>query len=223
MRKSQLYQALLLIVLITGCSRAEQETRLPTVDEVSVSDVDTGLVTHQPCAPPCWQGISPGMAKDEAIRLLQTIPIVDKHSLREDANALCWNTGCVAFRKGRVEYVSYAPAYKLELQQMIDLYGEPDGYVHVLGVHEDTGTIRLFWPRDGIVVVVQSRAKAVDIYSEPLTSPDSVIRGVEYFEPAPTAEDLFRRDNFQPPDNVPLHDYVGYTIWQGYAPLPSRR
>lgn len=43
-----------------------------------------GLLTGQPCAPPCWYGITPGVTKhDELIRLLQQNPYVFPGTVKE--------------------------------------------------------------------------------------------------------------------------------------------
>ncbi|MDX9956476.1 MAG: hypothetical protein RBT75_20435 [Anaerolineae bacterium] len=210
----------LLVLVLLGCKQTELQPTLPAVDEVPASEADTSLVTHQPCAPPCWQGIRPGMPKAEAVRLLQNIPFVDPESLDEQSNELCWDRGCLIFDNAQVESLWYWLSYSLELQQMIEIYGEPDGYRYIPYVgEEEKGDIGLYWPQEGISAVIPS-IELRGIHSKSPTSPEVMIISVRYFEPVADAESLFAGDEYPAkPDDMSVLEWIGYEKWEGYVPM----
>jgi hypothetical protein len=52
-----------------------QNTPLPKTAQPPTEDMRTGWLMGQPCAPPCWEGITPGKTRlDEAVALLEQHP-----------------------------------------------------------------------------------------------------------------------------------------------------
>jgi hypothetical protein len=99
--------------------------------------VDTSLLTGEPCAAPCWRGITPGETSwDDALAILQADPALANVQVQEDANsdakAATWTQidgeeCCQIFsldgQTVSVLFLRLAP--DITLDEVIEVNGEP--------------------------------------------------------------------------------------------------
>jgi hypothetical protein len=221
---TRIFMFLLVLLAVTSCSKRQaQEDTLPEIDQVE--NVDKGLMTGDPCGPPCWQGIEPGDPKSQVLDLLEEISIVDDASIHSQPGETSWNNGYISWSEDeRVEKILYFLEYRLELQDLIAVRGEPDGFTYVTPMHpgEEFGHLNLYWPEQGFGVSVASSVDARDVTKVAPVNPDSLVRSVYYFDPVPDAETYFLKYIGPPDEGRAVLDFYGYYPWNGYTPLPER-
>jgi hypothetical protein len=126
----------------------------------------------------------------------------------------------------------YFLEYRLELQDLIAVRGEPDGFQYVRPSHpreEKFGFLNLLWPEQGFGVSVSSSVDDRDVTKFAPVNPDSLVGSVDYFDPVPDAETYFLK-YFGPPEEFfgsigegrTVLDAYRYYPWNGYTPLPER-
>lgn len=111
---SRMLETLLLFSLLTSCS----------------SIGDGGFLSGKPCPPPCFYNITPGITtKNEAEDILKqnefSCTFFDYTSSSGGQGFMC-SWGEVGLEGNVVDSVFFRPASKIEIQQVIDKYGEPD-------------------------------------------------------------------------------------------------
>lgn len=150
-----------------------------------------GLLTGVPCAPPCWQGFTPGRVvdRDGLARQLRKLPGVS--SVREDGNTLKWlwntqrgvNSICIG-QDNSIQSISLQVDFELTVEEIIGKYGLPDAInAAPFGYGENVYILmNLFYPQHGLTCRVQ-----VLPYDHPALEPHSVVYEVTY---TPTAESV---------------------------------
>jgi hypothetical protein len=194
--------------------------------------VDRSLITGEPCGPPCWQGIIPGeTTEEEVMTILGTLFFVDGGTIRAQGNRIYWDSDIenwpggtiVIGDDGIVERISYGLPYYLELQDLIDLEGEPDGFYGASTRNADGGgpvgyDLVLFWLGDGF------RATFVTDYDgnprfcgvSPL-NPEMQVWDISYFEPAPSIQEYAEREYGA--YMISLIEDGLYHEWNDYQPI----
>lgn len=149
----------------------------PTGDDAT--RVDRSLLTGEPCLPPCWQGITPGESTEEDVAaILEQASFVNTDSLewlQDDEGtdvAVMWVSPAVSDwaspdaspyamshiifgPDGTVSSISTDLEYELGVQDLIELAGEPDYYrSHFYGPNASCLMFELYWPQDGLMVVL---------------------------------------------------------------------
>lgn len=182
-----------------------------------------------PCAPPCFEGLIPGITTtDEAVNLLKKNPLVSQVTKKEfDSNvgSISWAwvnpplraknyisaAGIASYRKIKESLVidRISPGLgetSFTIGEVIQAYGEPT-YIVALSVLQETGgdsySVHFIYLDKGFIVQTYE-------YSKPSTKPniyaDLVVNdGVEFFEPG--FEGLLRNYSYNKNKLVP---------WQGY-------
>jgi hypothetical protein len=197
-------------------------TSLPPMESVE-GMADTGLVTNEPCPPPCWQNIYPGDSQEGVNELVSELPVIDIASVVIGSDSTCWNGGCIRFYAGRVEAIDYVLAYRLELQDLIRIRGEPDGFT--ISYQPEVATvisIDLLWPQQGLGVSVEPSDDFRQTSEGVPVTPESLVTAAMYFEPVANAEEWFLR--FVGPserEGESILEYHHYYEWKGYVPLPQ--
>jgi len=135
--------ALFVAGLLSGCQPQPQP-------------VDMSLLTHDPCAPPCWEHIIPGVSDADDVRTrLEESPFVRKDTIRWWTFA--WREGKMftkftwkstagswdrrfeggneigLYYKGPVLWITLGLEYPLTLGQVVEKYGPPEGLFLSLG------------------------------------------------------------------------------------------
>lgn len=173
-----------------------------------------GILTDRPCAPPCWQGITPGMVatRDELTRRLRRIPGVK--TIWENGPCVMWlwdrwegySSICVD-QDNVVRSISLSVDFDLTVKEIIDKYGPPDATNAVYGgvPEHPYVAMNLLYPVHGMWV----RAKVLPDYN-PTLEPTTKVYEVLYVAPSDSLE------NWPGVDITNLH----LQPWPGYGALP---
>ena len=191
--------------------------------------VAQGLLTGEPCGPPCWQGLVPGVSSEEEVdELLRTNEYVHFHTVYDDryeggvatrwqrrGQTGAWNMFDV--QDGVLEVMRMYCDSEVLLEQLIDRYGAPDkfeaGLVMLDGpVHTK---VDLFYLELGMMIELHLPADG------PVLSPDTRVLKIQYFEPD-ALEDVLATIWLK--KGVSLADLElrwleDWRDWQGYGPL----
>lgn len=133
--------AVVCVIAFVSCGHADVS---PTQVNIGIDVGDGGLISNEPCGPPCFLGISPGRTtKDEVITFLgekigsQNCDVWDRRMDGGTQGAVC-DPPYLAFSfsdSNIVEMLSFKPGINISAQDVFAKYGEPD---HVsIGPHED--------------------------------------------------------------------------------------
>ncbi len=116
-------------------------------------ELDTSLVTNQPCAVPCWHNLVPGTSTGSDVRTrLESSPFVQVTTLNYDLveqngvqlDIFTWKArgklyNSVYLRDDRVLRIEIALDYDLTLGDIVDRYGFPET------IHIDRGQPDMSW------------------------------------------------------------------------------
>jgi hypothetical protein len=134
------------------------------------AEVDTSLVTGEPCASPCWQGLLPGEStKQEALQALEMLSFVNSDTISvripvspfEGRELIEWmyGTGEIVVDNEIVRSITVDLFYDLELQRLVEIIGEPAGYfVWVFPPPDNisigpicvSAAVEFIWPEEGL-------------------------------------------------------------------------
>lgn len=209
------------------------------VDWFSMPELDTSLLTDDPCAAPCWQNITPGVTTEqEARRLLKDSPFVRKDSL--DYAIANWKTGgdydwfvwhgrnkkyrnALYLREGKVELIRIHPDYTLTLGQIIDKFGPPERVYVGLGLGGNLLIAYLDYPAQGLRFTaewpVSDRTERGMVSSGvALLTEEREVVDVAYFVPGPL-EEVLQNPYLDAPAEV--EEYLKRAQeWEGFGRIP---
>ncbi len=132
--------ALLLLVVLSltfffpRCDGPEARDLPP--ETLDPQEVDLSLLTGEPCEPPCWYGITPGLTRDEEMAaILEGLPFFEADTIRwrpgpaitveRKREVVDWGYGSVTvtLQDEVVTTIEVGLFYNVELGDPIDLYG----------------------------------------------------------------------------------------------------
>ena len=195
--------------------------------------LDLSLLTGEPCEPPCWQGLTPGMSTHEEVNeFIRTSRFVNPKTLhlsdfrRADGQRVgvsIWWRSTVGGGRGSNNFtveggvlkdITMYPDYDLALGRLIDRYGPPEKYIASRPISGPLYyEVTLFYPTHGFTVDL------VLPYEDGTLQPESRVASVWYFRAAPLERFMELRYEAGgyggPPDDLlgSLRD------WQGYGPI----
>lgn len=213
-----------LLVLISLCVLSLQERT-----------ADRSILTDDPCAAPCWQGIVPGKTTiDEALAILDTLGFdysrfdseVQWYTYayyRDDGFGFPGNVlwGPLFGDSTSVAVMRLGLEFELTLQEVLDKYGPPEKFQafrgdlptlpdgHVLGA-----VVMLFYPQRGLAFESWIAGLPPVIIESGTT-----VKAVCYFDPTPM-EQLFL-DVPRMRWYLPRETWKGLQDWQGFGPIPE--
>lgn len=186
----------------------------------TVGDGDTSLRTLQPCAPPCWQGITPGQSNAADVRrILPTLPFIQSGSIEEqpypegNGSAFSWfylhpgGFGSILLLDDRVSTIEARPGFQLELGEVVERFGSPERFypANVRGPDGGFYIVSLYYPGEGLVFFTSRLPQLPLDATEYTVSPNFLVDKVVYLEPGtfeevihrltPGAEELFIKDS----------------------------
>ena len=157
----------------------------PTIDS---NNGDDSILSMKPCQFPCWYGITPGKTTlVEAQKILNTLTFFTSAKLSEENNypskegkgettIIRWldsdstnlYPSSMSFSDGIVDYISISPNIDFTLDDILKLYGDPQG----IKVNYDIGleqpfvdvTLNAYYPKFGLTVTFQLYFKQGDHY-----------------------------------------------------------
>ena len=215
------------VVVLATCVGCGQTSERPTVP------VDMTLLTGEPCEPPCWHGLTPGMSTEEDVNeFLATSELVDQSTLfRGDLTSglgevvgvavQWWSRADMAsgpsplgnhlsIRDGVLHNMIIGLDVEVTLQDLLERYGPPDKFsAWAEGVEVPYVNVSLYYPRHGLMVTV------IIPLDDPQLTPESEAVQVWYFRTA-SLEDLLvptRDARYPSVSEDTLQD------WHGYGPI----
>ncbi|MCC6905084.1 MAG: hypothetical protein IT326_04515 [Anaerolineae bacterium] len=204
------------VLLSVSACRANEPTY------VDRSLVDSGLITNEPCAPPCWQGIEIGDSRIDALAALLQNPLVSE--VTEEGNEVWWTSsqtpgyggGAIDFYQGTVATIYYEVEYRLEIQELIAVLGEPEAYVDSFDLRYYRNHARtLYWPERGIAVIVRGKLNRSGEYLQVRIRPESLVSFVSYYQQSESMVDACR--NLSLVFGVSDSDCrTSFRAWEGY-------
>lgn len=157
---------------------------------------DRSLLTWEPCAPPCWQNLTPGLSTEQDVmHYISNLPKMEQSRLTTYSHysercgvvqAYRWTGGRngafreIVVREGRVRLIEVAPDYNLRLGAVVDRFGPPEYMSADLGLGDDGSIyiIEVYYPQQGLTF--ELRPKVQDAGE---IRPDMSIRTVSYSMP----------------------------------------
>lgn len=198
---------LLINILLSACIESTCYLKYPDMVSGELEKlVDKSLLTGEPCEPPCWYNITPGITSDnEALDIVSELDFINSDTIDlqrgSRGGVIVWQTifsenqitnGNIAFdQKGIVYSVIVVLSYHITLKELIEVIGDPDGImtrphiqyngsVHCMNVY-------VVWLDQGLAAT----AACLPISEEPLSlvEPHLLIRQVSYFPSASTMDE----------------------------------
>jgi hypothetical protein len=149
-----------LLFILSGCAGLAGIMGTPT-------PIDRSFLTDEPCAAPCWYGLTPGKSKTADVqRVLAELPFVDQAAITQYGSGVTGGSIEISFqcRKdkerrdwiiiqgGIVQKIALSLQYSLTFGEVVEKLGPPD-YVWVSNWGDTTGYIvDLYYVQQGIVV-----------------------------------------------------------------------
>ncbi len=157
-----------------------------------------GLLTGVPCAPPCWQGFTPGTVaeKTAVLRRLRRMPGVGEVWVRELPRETIikwfWNNNpllnvflppwpgynsIILSNKGVINGIALSLDFKLTVAEMLDKYGIPEatGPVVTGTPKPSSGSMSFFYPQHGLLCRVEVLPS-----HQPVLEPGSIVYECAY-------------------------------------------
>lgn len=133
------------------------------------SAIDYSLLTGQPCAAPCWNGLIPGTTTDqETLNFLQQLSAFESRTLKTHQDkfgriSYTWRGGRNAVYRnarvdqGRLSLLALAPDFDLRLGAVTDRLGPPEFVKAELGVGPDVSvySLEVYYPQQGLAFVLE--------------------------------------------------------------------
>lgn len=221
---------LFISLLLSACMASACDFEEPAIvsgDQAAI--VDKSLLTGEPCAPPCWHNITPGITSaTEAVEILKGLEFVNPDSISQEKSnlgggAIAWRTvfaedkndivGILFDQNGIVYRIRiYELWYFVTLRELIDAIGEPDGIMTRRIMRpdgwSDCMTVSIVWFDKGLEVTIASAPLSEETLS--LVKPNIAIRRVTYF---PSVSDLEGYVAIQDDPYLPQDTFIE---WQGF-------
>lgn len=177
---------LLALFLVAGCAPGSE--KLPP---------DRSILSDQPCAAPCWQGIVPGTTTEaEAWDIVKDLEFIDPDKLWRPSGDIAWHSyassenpdaiNVVWIQEGTVSLIQLTIGFELTLKDVLDKYGPPEKYAAYMSsnVENIRSDVHFVYPQQGIIFT--SRFEGYLPPSESLVlEPSTPVTLVHYFAPAP--------------------------------------
>ncbi len=195
--------------------------------------VDTSLLTGEPCEPPCWQGLVPGVSTEEEVNeFVRTSELVDQTTLfRGDitrgtgevvgVSVQWWSRADTAgvprqfgndfsIKDGVLQYMMIFLDYEVTLEELLSRYGEPHKWsTSWVSLHIPDVDVKLYYPNHGLTAWL--RLPADDVWLRP----ENRVRRVRYSRVVPLEDFLELGPEigyFLPGQEEALRDWQGYGI-----------
>ena len=193
--------------------------------------LDMSLLTGEPCRPPCWQGLTPGVSTEEEVNaLLLTSELVDQSTMFRGeitrgrgevigVSIQWWSTANMAtvprqfgnfadIVDGVLQAMTIGLDSKVTLQDLLEQYGYPDKFTaYMTPSYPRDVSVALYYASHGFI------AELILAPEDVALRPETDILYIAYFRVAPVDEFL------------DLATYGAAAIeetaqdWQGYGPI----
>jgi hypothetical protein len=187
--------------------------------------LDMSLLTGEPCEPPCWRGLTPGVSTEEEV-LEYAASSRDLADSYRDTSAgrtvIQWQTHCAVtqrvdnfllIRDDVLSVVMVCLDYQFTLEQLLEAYGPPEKFrANWKGGSSIDAEVILFHPTSGLASRLELKPSdgGYDL------RPESKVMRVWYFAPM-SLDGLFDVAGWVPfPDKREDAEIV-LQDWQGYG------
>lgn len=194
--------------------------------------IDKSLLTGDPCAPPCWHNIVPGISDEADVRSqLESSPLVRKgtldYSLTEEAGEQLvkfhWQSprgkrpNVIVLRDGKVLWIEIGLDYELTLGEIVNKYGSPESIYAYAGCADFCWySINFDYPTMGLMLQSYSLADPGDVADGTvLISEEVKITTACYFAPA-SLQKILGEVLMLPPDRVEYF-MTSRQKWEGFG------
>lgn len=181
----------LFMLILTGCEAFVKD-----------KEVDRSFLTREPCAPPCWYNIEPGMkAEKEMISdILLGLPFIQDDSVRvydvyypwiDEVDQIEIGYQCIGHQgefcggillaNRMVASIWMRVHYPISFNQVVDDLGKPDYYSCFELPGESPGRdISLYWTKRGIIASNFERQSCSNLKVQDGVNPDLGVTSLEY-------------------------------------------
>jgi hypothetical protein len=193
--------------------------------------LDLSLLTGEPCEPPCWQGLTPGVSTHEEVNeFIRTSRFVNPQTLhlsglhraggQRVGVSISWRStvgggrGSNNFtvKGGVLEGITIYPDYGLTLERLMERYGPPEKYVANLSGYERLWIdVTLFYPTHGFTVYLALRPEDATL------KPESKVVSVWYFQAASLERFIELQCEAGYLGGTPEKSLEPLQDWQGYG------
>jgi hypothetical protein len=224
--KLQLLLAGILLVLLAACSPP------PNLRDPNMWH-DESLVTGEPCAAPCWQGITPGETTwTEAQAIISTLSgAIDLQIQEQDGQvggiwrseasqdyccAVVSVSGDAIDATDVVNYIQVRLAPDMTLGELIEAIGEPTYLINGEEVSEDQAYIVLLYPDIPVIVYAFVAGAA----SGALNASSEIVFAV-YLTPEAMADEVIATSSLQAWDGYQSYSYYAESEANPYEVTPE--
>ena len=197
------------------------------------TEPDKSLLTGDPCSPPCWHNIVPGVSTEDDVRRELEGNLVKRGLLRYRAteqngvplDVFTWEVSGkkingIYLQKGQVLKMMINVTYALTLGEIVEKYGPPEGIYARLGGPEYWNYLILFYySSQGFSVTSYTSKVNPDQYRVRqgigILSKDMQVDEVAYF--APTSLGSMVRDVFLLDGDSADRHLANVSEWQGFG------
>lgn len=189
--------------------------------------VAQGLLTGEPCSPPCFQGLVPGSSTEHDVRQFLRSdeyavgPYTVIERSQEGVLVMMWDRRGLGGQKNEFQIqddiLSLMSMYvdsDVTLEQVVDRYGAPDKFAAGLRMSGRVHTVvGLFYREVGMILDVH----LYDVV--PHLKPDTKVVRAWYFEPVPLEEAIavLAGKKGQSLEDFELEQLDYWHAWQGYG------
>jgi hypothetical protein len=219
---SLLFLALLMAAICTGCGEPPP--------------LDMSLLTGEPCEPPCWQGLTPGVSThSEVNEWMRTSGFVNTRSVSRSTHTrltrggdevagvtiwwcsragLCRGSNRFSTESSVLDDITIRPDYPLTLERLFERYGSPEKYVANVPIGGPLYyQVTLFYPTHGFTAYLR-------VSIDGTLQPESRVASVWYFRAAPLERFLELRWEQGVVSSTPDEQLEYLRDWPGYGPIP---
>ncbi len=172
---------LLIVFLLVFISSCTTQTEVYPVLNIG----DGGLLSKNPCSPPCFWNITPGITtEEEAINILETMGDVsncyhwDKVKNGFEKGIGCKNIDIYFDDNSIVSTISFKPSQEITVSEIIQNYGEPEAVIALpqdMDVESPYNMTLLFLSKNMIIGLPEQGTKYFDLEQT------TIIRGASYY------------------------------------------
>lgn len=191
--------------------------------------VAQGLLTGEPCEPPCWRGLVPGLSTQrEVIDVLESSRCADSLEVGpgryEAITIITWQPYRIGWssqqrnmfelQDGQLEVMSMYVDSDVTLEEVANRYGAPDKFSAGLKMSGRIYTlVELFYRQRGMILQLH----LYDVVPE--LKPETKVARVWYFEPAPLDEAMatIEGKKGEPLEDFQLEWLDYWHDWEGYG------
>jgi len=213
---------ILWVFVIASCQSKNQETKLssnsvPTLQHSTPTPVqwhkviqDGGFLSGEPCGPPCFWGVTPGITKiDQVYQILDARGLRPYCSKYDDGHGVrgidcpIWLGFSFAEQTDVIDGVGFTPSITITLKDAINKYGSPSHVLALIGGLPDyPQRVNLSLYYDEIFTILHFLEIEGEVY--PLEAA-SVVQAIDY-------SDRIAYEEFR---NFPFQPWVGYGKYAG--------